>query len=87
MTSPLREEWAAAKILGMRFERCPDIDEHILIWPLDAAFHPRGNTLRVLSDDVQAIEDTLPKLILFAGDGGENSNFGDQAFQPRFLLG
>jgi hypothetical protein len=85
VTAPLWEEWAAAEILSMRFERCPDVDEHVLIGPLDAAFHPCGDAFGVLANDIQAVQDSLSKLILFAGDGGENGDFCNQLFLPRFL--
>src|ERR1051326_1262790 len=75
MAAPLWEKRAAAKTLGMRFQRCPDIDKHVLSGLFDAAFYASRNTFGVLANHFQPLKYALSKLVLFARHGLENRYF------------
>src|SRR5258708_3175024 len=86
MPTPLRKERAAAKVLCMCLQRGPDSDQHILIGLLNAALQTRRDTSGVLANNIHGTQNGLSQLILFAGDRGEQSDFGNHANSPLLCL-
>src|SRR6266568_1816515 len=84
MAAPLWKEWASSEFFGMRFQRCPNINEHILSGSLDALLNSRRDTPRVLANNIEAAQNPLPQLILFTRNRRKNRNLSNHALQ--FLL-
>src|SRR5438309_174878 len=77
MPAPLRKKRAAAKALCMRLQRGPCVNHRVLIRLLNAALHTRPQALRVLADDIQAVENGRAQFFFFAWRRGEDGNFGN----------